>query len=76
MPRGVDGVPGARPKMRSAAGAQNENTADMHYYLWVDQFDTLGMGANTVVVNGTNSDSLIAFDRDSKEFVRIRIPYR
>ena len=39
------------------------------------QFDTLGLGKDTVVINGTNSDSLIAFTPDTEEFVVIRIPY-
>ena len=47
----------------------------MHYYIWVDQFDTLGMGRDTVIVNGTASDSLIAFDQETETFTVIRIPY-
>ena len=50
-------------------------TTDMHYYLWVDQFDTLGLGTDTVIINGTNSDSLIAFRPDSETFTVIRVPY-
>ena len=50
-------------------------TTDMHYYLWVDQFDTLGMGPDSIVINGTNSDSLIVFRPDSETFTVIRIPY-
>ena len=48
---------------------------NFHYYTWVDQFDTLGLGKDTVVVNGTNSDSLIAFEPDTEKFTVIRIPY-
>ena len=47
----------------------------MHYYLWVDRFDTLGMGPDMVIVNGTNSDSLIAFDPRTEKFTVIRVPY-
>lgn len=50
-------------------------SADFHYYLWVDQFNTLGMGENTVIVNGTGSDSLLAFDPETESFTKIRIPY-
>ena len=47
----------------------------MHYYLWVDQFNTLGLGKDIVIVNGTGSDSLIAFDPNTELFTIIRIPY-
>lgn len=55
-------------------GAEDIGTG-FHYYTWVDQFDTLGMGRDTVIVNGTNSDSLIAFRPDTEEFTVIRVPY-
>ena len=54
-----------------AGGGSN----DMHYYIWVDQFDTLGMGADTVILNGTASDSLIAFNQKTESFTVIRVPY-
>ncbi|HBQ41084.1 MAG TPA: hypothetical protein DD808_11010 [Halieaceae bacterium] len=59
------------PRFKGAEG----KGADFHYYTWVDQFDTLGLGKDTVIVNGTNSDSLIAFRPDTEEFTVIRIPY-
>lgn len=49
--------------------------SDYHYYLWVDRFNTLGMGEDTIIVNGTGSDSLIAFDQENEEFTQIRVPY-
>ena len=63
------------PLMRTEAGAENEKGADFHYYLFVDQFDTLGLGKDVVVMNGTGSDSLLAFDQNSETFTVIRIPY-
>lgn len=63
------------PLMRSAQGAESEIGADFHYYLFVDQFNTLGLGADVVVLNGTGSDSLLAFDQKSETFTVIRIPY-
>ncbi|HTK99762.1 MAG TPA: hypothetical protein VL379_17125 [Pseudomonadales bacterium] len=63
------------PLMHTGAGAQNEMGADFHYYLFVDQFDTLGLGKNVVVMNGTGSDSLLAFDQKTGQFTVIRIPY-
>jgi streptogramin lyase len=58
-----------------AAGQGDGGATDMHYYLWVDQFNTLGLGADIVIVNGTGSDSLIAFDPRTEQFTVIRIPY-
>ena len=50
-------------------------SADFHYYLWVDQFNTFGLGTDIVIVNGTNSDSLIAFDPATEQFTMIRMPF-
>lgn len=49
-------------------------SADFHYYNWVDQFDTFGLGKDTPFVNGTNSDSLSALRPDGS-FMVIRVPY-
>lgn len=59
--------------MQTASGG--EVNADFHYYLWVDQFDTLGMGKDTVILNGTGSDSLLAFDPRTERFTTIWVPY-
>jgi len=56
-------------------GEADENSADFHYYLWVDQFNTLGMGKDTVILNGTGSDSLLAFSPKTEKFTVIRVPY-
>ena len=63
------------PRMHTGDSAENETGADFHYYLFVDQFDTLGMGRDVVVMNGTGSDSLLAFDPQTEKFTIIRIPY-
>ena len=47
----------------------------MPYYIWVDQFDTLGLGRNMVIATGTNSDSLLVFNPASEKFTVIRVPY-
>ena len=52
---------------------KDSGSADSHYYDWVDQFDTLGLGKNTPIVTGNGSDSLIALV-DGK-FVVMRVPY-
>jgi hypothetical protein len=47
----------------------------MPYYIWVDQFNTFGMGKDMVVTCGTNSDSMVLFDPLTEKFSIIRIPY-
>jgi hypothetical protein len=49
--------------------------ADFNYYNWVDQFNTLGLGDNTPIANGSGSDSLLALKPDTKEWVVLRLPY-
>jgi len=63
------------PQMKGAPDGPNDGSADFHYYNWVDQFNTLGMGENTVICNGTGSDSLLAFNHDTEQFTIIRVPY-
>ena len=48
---------------------------DFYYYNQVDLRDVLGLGPNTPIINGTGSDALIAFDRDTETFVTLRVPY-
>jgi hypothetical protein len=48
-------------------------SADSHYYLWVDAYDTLGLGKNVPIITGNSSDSLIALVNG--KFVIMRIPY-
>ncbi|MCZ6656487.1 MAG: carboxypeptidase regulatory-like domain-containing protein [Gammaproteobacteria bacterium] len=63
-------TPGPQMKGVTAAGS-----ADFHYYLWVDQFDTLGLGENVPIANGTTSDALLAWLPDKNEMVTLRVPY-
>ncbi len=57
------------------AGVDDHGSADFHYYNWVDQFDTLGLGANVPIATGSTSDSLLAFLPEEEEFVVMRVPY-
>lgn len=50
-------------------------SADFHYYNFVDKYDVVGLGRDTPLVNGTNSDSLMALDPDTREWVTFRLPY-
>ena len=56
-------------------GATEGANADSHYYNWVDQFDTFGMGANTPIITGNGSDSLLALNPQSGQFTILRVPY-
>jgi hypothetical protein len=49
--------------------------ADFNYYNWVDQFNTLGLGENTPIANGSGSDALLALRPDTKQWVVLRLPY-
>jgi hypothetical protein len=49
--------------------------SEFNYYNWVDQFDTLGLGANTPIANGSGSDSLLAFSQRTKQWLVMRVPY-
>ena len=56
-------------------GVTDHGSADFHYYNWVDQFNTLGLGEDIPIANGSTSDALLALDPDSGEWVRMRVPY-
>src|SRR5690348_11012471 len=58
------------PNFRDVKGS---GSADSHYYDWVDQFDTLGLGKNTPIITGNSSDSLIALVNG--KWVVLRVPY-
>lgn len=51
-------------------------TSDNTYYMFVDKYNSVGLGNDVVIIDGANSDSLIAFEQDTKKWVRLRVPYR
>jgi hypothetical protein len=53
---------------------QDEGSVEASYFTWVDQFNTLGLGANVPIATGNMSDGYHALV-DGK-FVTIRVPYR
>jgi hypothetical protein len=66
--------------LHAAPGPQMKGTnlpgsADFAYYNWVDQFDTLGLGANVPMLNGSGSDSLLALNPETGNFTVLRVPY-
>ena len=54
-------------------GVTDKGSAEGSYYTWVDQFDTLGLGANTPINTGNLSEGLLAL-KDGK-WVVLRVPY-
>jgi hypothetical protein len=48
---------------------------EFNYFNWVDQFNTLGLGANTPIANGSGSDSLLVLNPGTKEWLVLRVPY-
>jgi hypothetical protein len=63
-------VPG--PKFKNVT---NEIAVDYHYYNYVDQFDTLGLGKDLPIANGTTSDSLRVLFPSTGKWVTLRVPY-
>ncbi len=52
---------------------RTSGSSEGSYFTWVDQFDTLGLGANTPINTGNQSGALLAFN--DGEFVRLTVPY-
>ena len=71
-PEGWTLYPTPGPQMK---GVTDSGSADYHYYNWVDQFDTLGLGPNVPIAPGSGSDSLLALLPETGEWVVLRVPY-
>ena len=71
-PEGWTLYPTPGPQMK---GVADPGSADFHYYNWVDQFNTLGLGENVPIANGSTSDALLALQPDTGEWVVLRVPY-
>jgi hypothetical protein len=69
-PEGWTLYPSPGPNFKNV---KDSGSADSHYYDWVDQFDTLGLGRNTPIATGNNSDSLLALVNG--KWVVMRVPY-
>jgi hypothetical protein len=55
------------------SGVTDSGSAEASYYTWVDQFDTLGLGANVPINTGNASEGLLAL-KDGK-WIILRVPY-
>ena len=69
-PEGWTLYPEPLPQMK---GVTDPGSAEGSYYTWVDQFDTLGLGRNTPINTGNESEGLLAL-KDGK-WVVLRVPY-
>lgn len=54
-------------------GLTDSGSAEASYYNWVDQFDTLGLGANVPVATGNGNEALLALANG--KWVVLRVPY-
>jgi streptogramin lyase len=67
-PEGWSFYPLPGPALQGDTGA-----AENPYYLWVDQHDILGLGTNTPIATGNQSDSLHALV--DGRIIELRVPY-
>jgi hypothetical protein len=49
--------------------------SDYYYYMWVDRYNSLGLGNNVPIIDGADSDSMLAFQPQTKTWVRLYVPY-
>ncbi|WGD54275.1 carboxypeptidase-like regulatory domain-containing protein [Bradyrhizobium sp. CB1650] len=61
-------MPGPQFKGLDAGGSANHA-----YYVWVDRYNTFGLGANVPIASANGSESLLALVND--QFVNLRNPY-
>ena len=54
-------------------GVTDPGAADHAYFVWVDRYNTLGLGANVPIAEANGSESLLALVNG--KFVSIHIPY-
>jgi len=54
-------------------GVTDSGSVEASYYTWVDQFDTLGLGANVPINTGNAAEGLLVL-KDGK-WVVLRVPY-
>ena len=55
-------------------GVRGNIATDFQYYNFIDRYDTLGLGADTPLANGTTSDSLLVLRPDGT-WLQLRVPY-
>jgi hypothetical protein len=63
------------PGPKFVGTASETGSTEAPYFLWVDQFNALGLGKDVVIVTGTSSDSLAIFDPKTEKFSVFRMAY-
>jgi hypothetical protein len=58
------------PQFRNVS---DDGSAEASYYVWVDQFNILGLGENVPIATGNTSDAYLALV--DGQFVTLRVPY-
>lgn len=69
-PEGWTLYPFPGPQFRDVT---DPGSADHAYYLWVDRYNTLGLGANVPIASTNGGESLLALANG--KFVNLRVPY-
>jgi hypothetical protein len=54
---------------------KDSGSVEASYYDWVDWYDTFGLGKNTPIATGNQSDALFALNPQTGKFVTLRVPY-
>lgn len=70
-PEGWSFLDAPGPKLKGV----KEGTADFSYLVWADWFNVSGLGKDTILFPGSNSDSLLALQPGSKDLLTFRVPY-
>jgi len=69
-PEGWTLYPTPGPKFRGS-----DIPADFHYYNWVDRHNIMGFGENAPMANGSNSDSIMVLNPQTRQWTYLRVPY-
>jgi hypothetical protein len=73
-PEGWTLYPAPGPTFKGVSPADQIAT-DHHYYNFVDRYNTLGLGYDVPIANGTGSDSLRVLLPATGEWITLRVPY-
>jgi hypothetical protein len=71
-PQGWKLYPTPGPKFR---GVSDQYNSDVHYWVWIDRFNVLGLGKDVPITEGGGSDSLMALSPKDKHFLVLRVPF-
>ena len=55
--------------------ANSPYKASESYLLYMDKWDTLGLGKDTPMYSSTNTDSMEVFQPSTRQFITLRVPY-